>query len=119
MIAMAPTYASCDHPNGFGLSQLAYVGAIAIMYTVLDRKSTRLNSSHLVISYAVFSLKKYRRSKLGTFAVSTLAPLQSGPLTLLTQSCAMCTSVLRALADPRLTVPCLLSFANQTGLGSS
>src|SRR2546426_7440672 len=31
----------------------------------LDRKSTRLNSSHLVISYAVFCLKKkkkYRRS---------------------------------------------------------
>src|SRR3989454_6264726 len=27
-----------------------------------DRKSTRLNSSHLVISYAVFCLKKQRRS---------------------------------------------------------
>src|SRR5688500_19772336 len=27
---------------------------------VLDRKSTRLNSSHLVISYAVFCLKKNR-----------------------------------------------------------
>src|SRR3989454_6284029 len=28
------------------------------MYAKLDRKSTRLNSSHLVISYAVFCLKK-------------------------------------------------------------
>src|SRR5256885_5187360 len=28
-----------------------------------DRKSTRLNSSHLVISYAVFCLKKKKRSK--------------------------------------------------------
>src|SRR5256885_6691810 len=28
----------------------------------IDRKSTRLNSSHLVISYAVFCLKKYIRS---------------------------------------------------------
>src|SRR5256885_3158645 len=28
---------------------------------VRDRKSTRLNSSHLVISYAVFCLKKKRR----------------------------------------------------------
>src|SRR5256885_10871554 len=28
---------------------------------VLDRKSTRLNSSHLVISYAVFCLKKKHR----------------------------------------------------------
>src|SRR2546426_2672877 len=28
-----------------------------------DRKSTRLNSSHLVISYAVFCLKKKKKSK--------------------------------------------------------
>src|SRR5256885_5169031 len=34
-----------------------------------DRKSTRLNSSHLVISYAVFCLKK---KKILDFAVSTL-----------------------------------------------
>src|SRR5205807_7359712 len=34
----------------------------------LDRKSTRLNSSHLVISYAVFCLKKkkYRRKSTNT-----------------------------------------------------
>src|SRR5205807_4599226 len=32
----------------------------------LDRKSTRLNSSHLVISYAVFCLKKKKKSKLYT-----------------------------------------------------
>src|SRR5256885_4195054 len=30
----------------------------------IDRKSTRLNSSHLVISYAVFCLKKKKRKKL-------------------------------------------------------
>src|SRR2546426_3589865 len=30
-----------------------------------DRKSTRLNSSHLVISYAVFCLKKKKRYCLG------------------------------------------------------
>src|SRR3989454_5779749 len=29
-----------------------------------DRKSTRLNSSHLVISYAVFCLKKKKKSTL-------------------------------------------------------
>src|SRR5256885_10592871 len=29
----------------------------------IDRKSTRLNSSHLVISYAVFCLKKKKRIK--------------------------------------------------------
>src|SRR5256885_9405953 len=35
-----------------------YVAAI----NELDRKSTRLNSSHLVISYAVFCLKKKKRA---------------------------------------------------------
>src|SRR5256885_6635893 len=30
---------------------------------VADRKSTRLNSSHLVISYAVFCLKKKKQTK--------------------------------------------------------
>src|SRR2546426_7840176 len=31
-----------------------------------DRKSTRLNSSHLVISYAVFCLKKKKKTNLNT-----------------------------------------------------
>src|SRR2546426_8206830 len=31
-----------------------------------DRKSTRLNSSHLVISYAVFCLKKKNRSSIAS-----------------------------------------------------
>src|SRR5256885_5633550 len=31
-----------------------------------DRKSTRLNSSHLVISYAVFCLKKKKNTKIRT-----------------------------------------------------
>src|SRR5256885_11851133 len=38
-----------------------------------DRKSTRLNSSHLVISYAVFCLKKKKRETAST-------PLPRGPL---------------------------------------
>src|SRR2546426_2750767 len=32
-----------------------------------DRKSTRLNSSHLVISYAVFCLKKKKRADIGVY----------------------------------------------------
>src|SRR5256885_9510466 len=32
-----------------------------ILFLIIDRKSTRLNSSHLVISYAVFCLKKKKR----------------------------------------------------------
>src|SRR5256885_13050999 len=33
-------------------------------YAVSDRKSTRLNSSHLVISYAVFCLKKKKKKEM-------------------------------------------------------
>src|SRR5256885_15948630 len=32
-------------------------------WSSVDRKSTRLNSSHLVISYAVFCLKKKKKKK--------------------------------------------------------
>src|SRR5205807_7315804 len=32
-----------------------------------DRKSTRLNSSHLVISYAVFCLKKKKKNNKNTY----------------------------------------------------
>src|SRR5256885_9982086 len=39
----------------FGGGFAAYVG---FLFLTTDRKSTRLNSSHLVISYAVFCLKK-------------------------------------------------------------
>src|SRR2546426_12593023 len=40
--------------NWYGWAKAAY----ELLGFVLDRKSTRLNSSHLVISYAVFCLKK-------------------------------------------------------------
>src|SRR5256885_3617297 len=41
-----------------GLLATAFFFDIGWMATHRDRKSTRLNSSHLVISYAVFCLKK-------------------------------------------------------------
>src|SRR2546426_4117728 len=34
------------------------------LFEFLDRKSTRLNSSHLVISYAVFCLKKKKNTTM-------------------------------------------------------
>src|SRR5688572_31944781 len=37
----------------------------------VDRKSTRLNSSHSQISYAVFCLKKKKKKTKGTRAVDT------------------------------------------------
>src|SRR2546426_6915160 len=45
-------------------AQLAQVngrGDAFELHVVRDRKSTRLNSSHLVISYAVFCLKKKKK----------------------------------------------------------
>src|SRR5258708_20952060 len=39
-----------------------------------DRKSTRLNSSHQIISYAVFCLKKKKISALSPPAHQTFAP---------------------------------------------
>src|SRR5436190_23953541 len=35
-----------------------------VLSTISDRKSTRLNSSHTVISYAVFCLKKKKKTML-------------------------------------------------------
>src|SRR2546426_4668462 len=49
----------------------------------LDRKSTRLNSSHLVISYAVFCLKKKNQHSATRTAAPTEHPLQPRPSRLL------------------------------------
>src|SRR2546426_6324678 len=38
---------------------------------LLDRKSTRLNSSHLVISYAVFCLKKKKKNLIAVVCSGT------------------------------------------------
>src|SRR5258708_27320200 len=40
-----------------------------------DRKSTRLNSSHQIISYAVFCLKKKKRRTIATYIVLRLSPV--------------------------------------------
>src|SRR5437868_8708781 len=40
--------------------------AFGVMLLFGDRKSTRLNSSHVSISYAVFCLKKKKKKKLHT-----------------------------------------------------
>src|SRR2546426_6750870 len=37
-----------------------------------DRKSTRLNSSHLVISYAVFCLKKKKKDKKHNYKIRNI-----------------------------------------------
>src|SRR5438034_4962806 len=52
---------------GLYLSELAPRGARTVIASLVellaDRKSTRLNSSHTVISYAVFCLKKKKKKQ--------------------------------------------------------
>src|SRR5260221_6038997 len=45
-------------PPEMGFALASSVPEKSDLFGVLDRKSTRLNSSHTVISYAVFCLKK-------------------------------------------------------------
>src|SRR3989454_11426189 len=56
------------HPDHYTASVLGYeacflagLSKLDVSHTLRDRKSTRLNSSHLVISYAVFCLKKKKK----------------------------------------------------------
>src|SRR5437588_647629 len=73
------------------LTELLLLPVFAVMYNVpvlptlhwlvlvffLDRKSTRLNSSHTVISYAVFCLKKKKGSRSGPCRRASLRPPRS------------------------------------------
>src|SRR5205807_9192883 len=47
----------------FGVIVGGRLGYILFYKPEMDRKSTRLNSSHLVISYAVFCLKKKKQKR--------------------------------------------------------
>src|SRR5256885_11289393 len=57
--------AACGHELGISLAPAQRILRV-------DRKSTRLNSSHLVISYAVFCLKK--KKSVGTRGLARCAP---------------------------------------------
>src|SRR5205807_8080137 len=60
-----------DVEEGEPVAFAASCGSVAMVESLLknqlapdlDRKSTRLNSSHLVISYAVFCLKKKKKKR--------------------------------------------------------
>src|SRR5438034_1598602 len=60
-------YLMDDLPGPFGLA-LSLLGALLITFLLAaaDRKTTRLNSSHTVISYAVFCLKKNKKNRQHT-----------------------------------------------------
>src|SRR5205814_10645807 len=59
------------HVAAFQAQRLCCAADVAVVFiqlfenviTLIDRKSTRLNSSHLGISYAVFCLKKKKKKK--------------------------------------------------------
>src|SRR3712207_7527968 len=52
--------------------QVELFGAVSHLgYGLLDRKSTRLNSSHANISYAVFCLKKKKQPQVSALSHST------------------------------------------------
>src|SRR2546421_2129102 len=76
-IANAPNFAlSCFQIfcRGYGLPDvmLALASIIEISLHTRDRKSTRLNSSHDQISYAVFCLKKKKLSYLTGMPLDTV-----------------------------------------------
>src|SRR5256885_12842258 len=50
-----------DTPGKGAIPHAAEAGLLEQLRESVDRKSTRLNSSHLVISYAVFCLKKKKK----------------------------------------------------------
>src|SRR3712207_7470453 len=53
-------------PGGRGRWRREAAGRARDQDVALDRKSTRLNSSHANISYAVFCLKKKKRRTIGS-----------------------------------------------------
>src|SRR5258708_28603766 len=63
-----PVRAQLHHAAEPGFARLELVlgalelGDVVNQHNEADRKSTRLNSSHQIISYAVFCLKKKKRS---------------------------------------------------------
>src|SRR5258708_30657779 len=53
---------------------------LAVRYAPIDRKSTRLNSSHQIISYAVFCLKKKKKGSKRIpmdLLITQLSPVQT------------------------------------------
>src|SRR5438552_11480536 len=53
--------------EAFPLTQYSMYGAVPLRTSSTDRKSTRLNSSHQIISYAVFCLKKKKNQTVTAY----------------------------------------------------
>src|SRR2546427_8482733 len=59
------------HDKGVGNLETQIIDG-HILFATLDRKSTRLNSSHSQISYAVFCLKKKKQNQTPTIILTAL-----------------------------------------------
>src|SRR3712207_7128761 len=60
---------------GAVVAEVVGVGAVGDRREAVDRKSTRLNSSHANISYAVFCLKKKKKNSILNHAYNTTKEL--------------------------------------------
>src|SRR5256885_11177816 len=63
LVAVLHVFTRLAADNEITAMQAGGVSVGRVIAPVLDRKSTRLNSSHLVISYAVFCLKKKKNTR--------------------------------------------------------
>src|SRR5690554_7486283 len=59
----APSYTLMETSSGNKIKEILNNRDLENQLKKLDRKSTRLNSSHVRISYAVFCLKKKKKKK--------------------------------------------------------
>src|SRR5207244_10163680 len=66
-----------EQPASFGDRARGFSPVLKERDAALDRKSTRLNSSHQIISYAVFCLKK-KKAKQAQKKVESVAKLNTG-----------------------------------------
>src|SRR5437879_7189430 len=63
------TFAMREGKNREVKNVLGHLGLAVNRQPEIDRKSTRLNSSHRCISYAVFCLKKKKKKKLESITI--------------------------------------------------
>src|ERR1039458_125590 len=100
-----PRHAAASTRTGFG-------GPLDKTPVQADRKSTRLNSSHLGISYAVFCFKRDRQLRLhSNVGVDVIAPLahifhqpRAPPLGRLAHDAGPCLFFLMIRRPPRSTL---------------